>query len=72
MLAPIYRHRSDSGLMTLRKGEDGRWELMFDDRGVCSYLTPEKAAHFVASGKTGDSRIDTMAARPRTLFDWQR
>lgn len=72
MRDPIYRHRSENGTLLLHLDAEGRWSLAFNNREVCSYPTADKAAHFVALGRTGDSRIDTMRERPRVLGDWQQ
>lgn len=65
-----YRHPCANSLMQLRKDEAGRWCLFLNGREVCSYSSAERAARFIALGRTGETVIDQMRDRPRCLTDW--
>ena len=72
MLPTTYRYPSANSFVHLRAQDEGRWALLVDGREICSYSSAEKAAQFVARGLTGNSLIDRMPIRPRTLADWDR
>jgi hypothetical protein len=70
MQTTVFRYPCADSLMQLRRDECGRWGLHLNGREVCNYSSPEKAAHFVALGRTGEPAIDQMRNRPRVISDW--
>ncbi len=66
----VYRHRLAAGELTLTRNGDAHWTLCYDRKVVCSYTSAQAGASVVASGRTGERRIDSLTTRPRYLSDW--
>lgn len=69
-----YEFETPKGLFALQRRADGMWVTMFESEALEPHITPEKAAHALASGEgvwpsCGDPSVLGI---PDELSGWRR
>jgi hypothetical protein len=72
MTTIVFSFRLPGAELLLKPTGDGEWALYCNQRELCTYSSPERAARFVAQGRTGNGLIDLALERPKDLQQWRQ